>query len=194
MNRSLTLFVFEAGILLVVLSCNAGKRAVNAPCETNTACASEICHAGICAASSPAKQGTPCTGNGEYISFRCERGECQRGNQNGGTKCRWDEMCQSKQCLDGICTEPRRDGDVDGGTDGKAAPDHNLPDLTATTCLDKQKNGDETDTDCGGKTCPKCKDAMPGQRRNTAPGDVDARVRDPGHGGDPGPVLRHEGI
>ena len=37
-------------------------------------------------------------------------------------------------------------------------PDSAAPDLPKPTCTDKAKNGDETDTDCGGATCPKCAD------------------------------------
>ena len=42
------------------------------------------------------------------------------------------------------------DGAVDISVD-LPAPDSPLP-----SCTDKIKNGDETDTDCGGKTCPAC--------------------------------------
>ena len=37
-------------------------------------------------------------------------------------------------------------------------PDLAIPDLLPPTCTDTLKNGDETDVDCGGKTCPQCAD------------------------------------
>ncbi len=48
--------------------------------------------------------------------------------------CNGDDDCQSQKCEDDIC--------VASGTD---------------TCTNKTKDGDETDVDCGGKGCPKCK-------------------------------------
>ena len=35
-------------------------------------------------------------------------------------------------------------------------PDQALPDLPPPSCTDGKQNGDETDVDCGGKTCPQC--------------------------------------
>ena len=35
-------------------------------------------------------------------------------------------------------------------------PDQLVPDLPPPTCTDGKQNGDETDVDCGGATCPKC--------------------------------------
>ena len=35
-------------------------------------------------------------------------------------------------------------------------PDLLVPDMPLPSCTDKLKNGDETDVDCGGATCPKC--------------------------------------
>ena len=37
-------------------------------------------------------------------------------------------------------------------------PDQAVPDLPAPTCTDALHNGDETDVDCGGASCPKCAD------------------------------------
>ena len=37
-------------------------------------------------------------------------------------------------------------------------PDLIPPDMPPPTCTDKKKNGQETDVDCGGGTCPKCAD------------------------------------
>ena len=38
-------------------------------------------------------------------------------------------------------------------------PDMLIPDLPPPTCTDSKLNGDETDVDCGGSTCPACADA-----------------------------------
>ena len=35
-------------------------------------------------------------------------------------------------------------------------PDQMLPDMPPPSCTDGKKNGDETDIDCGGKSCPAC--------------------------------------
>jgi len=37
-------------------------------------------------------------------------------------------------------------------------PDQLIPDLPPPTCTDGKQNGDETDMDCGGATCPACAD------------------------------------
>ena len=51
-------------------------------------------------------------------------------------------------CLFILCALPRAacGGSDDGIGDGTAAP----------TCADDQRNGAETDTDCGGGTCEPC--------------------------------------
>jgi hypothetical protein len=51
------------------------------------------------------------------------------------------------------------------------------PDLTTPTCTDGVKNGMETDTDCGGPTCPACAVDRPClESRDCAAGVCDARV------------------
>ena len=116
----LTTWLFTAG------SCSDGKRAVNAPCETNTDCASEICHAGICASKNPLGKGKPCKGDGECRSFRCQAGVCQEGNRQTSDICRHPDECVSNLCVQGTCGRPPDgggDAEVDAGVDLHQVPD-----------------------------------------------------------------------
>ena len=45
---------------------------------------------------------------------------------------------------------------ADSAAADSAVPDAIMPDLPPPTCTDGKKNGDETDVDCGGATCPAC--------------------------------------
>ena len=83
--------------LMLLWGCEDG-RAVNSPCETNTDCASEICHSGICAAKEPRANGQPCVGDGDCRSFKCVRKVCVRGEKKGGSGCLYGEQCASRMC------------------------------------------------------------------------------------------------
>jgi hypothetical protein len=50
-----------------------------------------------------------------------------------------------------------------GGTNGGGAPGDGGP---AGSCTDRVQNGNETDVDCGGGTCPKCGAGMKCQSRS----------------------------
>jgi hypothetical protein len=47
-------------------------------------------------------------------------------------------------------------GSPDGGETGGSTGDAGGPETEPVSCEDKAMNGDETDVDCGGGTCPKC--------------------------------------
>jgi len=52
-----------------------------------------------------------------------------------GKACTAETDCKPGACINNACDHPPR-----------------------TTCIDQQKNGTETDVDCGGDKCPKCED------------------------------------
>ena len=153
------LLVLGLGGLAFSLGCENVGRAVNSPCETNTDCASQICHNGICASKDPKDNGSTCKGDGECKSFRCVNGACRQGERKTG-RCKDNAECASNNCEINKCAPAvSPDGGADSAVPDQALPDKSVPDQTLPTCTDKIKNGDETDVDCGGKTCLKCKDA-----------------------------------
>ena len=81
-------------------------RSVNAPCETNTDCASEICYVGICYSPDPKDDGAPCEGHGECRSFNCKEGTCERGEQPLGQRCLFGPQCASEVCKSEVCSLP----------------------------------------------------------------------------------------
>ncbi len=158
-------------LALVVLAgtwgCENAGRAVNSPCETNTDCASQICHNGICASKDPKDNGSTCKGDGECKSFRCVNDVCLKGDRDNGRPCKDNAECASNNCKEKKCAPAvTPDGGADATVPDQAlpdllpVPDNSVPDQTLSPCADKKKNNDETDVDCGGMTCPKCKDTM----------------------------------
>lgn len=115
--------------------------AVDAPCARPTDCPSTVCTAaGVCAAPSA----TDGAKNGDETDVDCG---------GSGPKCDVQKRCASSgDCATGVCK------DVKSGLQCQPpAPD------------DGVKNGDETDTDCGGARSPKCADGKAcGARLNCA--------------------------
>ena len=147
----------QTALLIIALAtpgCDYQDYPVNSPCETNTDCASEICHTGICAAKDPRPNGATCKWDGECRSINCRDKICKQNNRTNGQRCLYGSECAGNKCNSNVCSGP--DGGVDAGAD--ATPDMALPDLAAPTCTDKLQNGQETDVDCGGSTCNKCGD------------------------------------
>ena len=99
-------------------------------CKAAADCLSGVCDAtsGLCAAPSC----TDNTLNGDETDTDCGGSTCPACAAS--KKCKNSADCQSGVCdaTSGLCLAP--------------------------TCGDKVKNGDETDADCGGSTCPKCAD------------------------------------
>ena len=95
-------------------------------------------------------------------TYRCDPSVANEGH------CPWDYHCET----DGYCHANGSTGACSFPTSGDMSPVPDLlmsmpdmaqqPDLVTVfdllmpTCTDKLKNGDETDVDCGGGTCPKC--------------------------------------
>ena len=104
----------------------------NARCVSDRDCISAHCNSGVCSIVDPAAS---CEN-----SYRSEHETCVDGggpqcNALGqhcplGADCRTDNDCDSGNCYDGTCI----------------------------SCNDDEKNGDETDTDCGGARCAECSD------------------------------------
>lgn len=90
--------------------------------------------------------------------------DCQSGMCNG-------QVCQAPSCVDNVKNGNETDNDCGGGTcrtcnagqhclassdcsTGLCNPSSQLCELSP--CADGVKNGNETDIDCGGGTCPAC--------------------------------------
>jgi len=148
-------------------------------CKGNSDCASNVCLNSVC-------QKPTCvdfTKNGDETDIDCGGKTCPKCINM--KKCKVGADCLSGVCdpVSGLCAAPKctdkvqngdeTDTDCGGATcpacvDGKKCKNHS--DCTSgvcdpktglcltPTCTDKTQNGDETDTDCGGKTCPKCAD------------------------------------
>jgi hypothetical protein len=151
------------------LPCAAGKM-----CAVGTDCQSGICQAGKCQPSCTdgIKDGNETDVDcGGATCPKCSNGkgclvasDCVSGICSGG-------ICQAPSCTDGVKDGTETDVDCGGGTclpcaagqmcavgtdcqsgicqAGKCQP-------AAASCTDGIKNGNETDVDCGGGTCPKC--------------------------------------
>jgi hypothetical protein len=107
-------------------------------CDAGVGCVTAACTGGTCT-SVNADNGHPCVlpdGGGA---------SCDGLGTCGGA----GSVCDaSSSCLSNVC---RSDA---GGSDGGACPASDC--CAVPTCSDGVLNGDETDTDCGGKTCPGC--------------------------------------
>ncbi|MFO0757186.1 MAG: hypothetical protein U0359_11895 [Byssovorax sp.] len=103
-------------------------------CVNGKACAgSSDCQSGSCANGMCAAVGPTCTDgmkNGNETDVDCGGGTCTKC-ANGKT-CSANTDCLSAGCVGGVCS------------------------VVAATCSDGLKNGNESDVDCGGPTCPKC--------------------------------------
>jgi len=112
-------------VLAAAPGCSDGETAkgTNAPCLTNSDCASHICHGQICGARDPKDVGEPCTGDGECRSFNCRTPKCAPGVRANGDKCLHYLECASKKCLNNLCVTL---GSPDGGT---PAPDRGVDTL-----------------------------------------------------------------
>ena len=91
--------------LVLSLGCadSGSGKATNAPCLTNSECASLICQANICGARDPKDVGEPCTGDGECKSFNCRTPLCAAGTRADGEKCLSYLECASGKCLNNLC-------------------------------------------------------------------------------------------
>ncbi len=91
----------------------SARAAVNEPCQQDDGCQSGVCHAGICASSSPAGQGAACSGDGDCLSFHCVSGKCAAGDTADGQACLQSEQCRSGTCTAGKCEASlKKDGEA----------------------------------------------------------------------------------
>jgi hypothetical protein len=122
----------------------------NCPAQT-TACLTNTCELGCCG-TSDAPKGTKCTDNdGSVCNATGTCVECNSVSDCTSTTCNTATACD-----DGTCAyDPAARGTscADGGIcDGAGA-------CAAATCTDGFRDGNETDTDCGGAdSCPRCTD------------------------------------
>jgi hypothetical protein len=134
-------------------------------CKTNT-CAADTCGTNNVTAGAPCAEGSGvvCDGHGACVAVHCTDGvkdadetDTDCGGASCG-KCAATLHCDvAGDCLDGVCNA--------GGSDGGGPTTCQAP-----TCSDGVKNGNETDTDCGGSAlvfdggsdpaCPKCADKL----------------------------------
>ena len=96
--------VLSVSLALASAACSDDdKQPVNSPCETNTDCASEVCHTGICVSDNPGKNGAQCSGHGECRSLNCHKLQCVQGSRGDGKECRHGEECTSTSCVQRRC-------------------------------------------------------------------------------------------
>jgi len=155
-NTSMYRMILLSGLVTLTGSCfnPDSKKAVNQPCVNNTDCADQICHAGICASSSPKDNGGSCTGPGECKSFVCTNGKCAAGVRPLGGNCLHNEECASNKCLSNSCAGGSgadagdagpSDANLDKGATDSQPPDIWIPDAwlncTPTTPVKNCANG-----------------------------------------------------
>jgi hypothetical protein len=99
-------------------------------CETSTDCTSVSCVNHVCV--TPPAQCDDHKKDGDETDVDCGGGTC--APCMNGKMCVAPTDCTSGSCPNHICSSP------------------------AAQCLDGMKDGSETDTDCGGGTCPACAD------------------------------------
>ncbi len=159
-----------------------GDTGTGDPCTANLACASGICStgpviAGDAAAAHDAGKHDGGKGDGGINcaagGCTCQAATCDDGVQNegetdidcGGTKCKpcmVGETCKDgADCKTGVCggvyagaSCPVSGHDAGAATD--AASTGGACTCSVPSCDDGVKNGNETDIDCGGGTCPAC--------------------------------------
>jgi hypothetical protein len=156
-----------------------GACGVGASCEAGPDCGSGICMGHVCIA--PPAQCTDGTRSGFETDVDCGGGSCAACAL--GKNCETSADCASATCTGHKCTAPvaecldnvrngsETDVDCGGGNcpacaKGKAcvsAADcvtgsciNHLCVAPTPQCLDNMKDGDESDVDCGGGTCPVC--------------------------------------
>lgn len=78
-------------------------------------------------------------------TMACTNSHCASGFDPAGAICSGDQVCDGN----GSCVECVKDGDCFGAT---ASCEKNQ----CISCKDGQKNGEETDVDCGGSKCSPC--------------------------------------
>ncbi len=100
-------------------------------CGVKEDCDSKYCSKGLCAIVPPPASCTDSLKNQDETDVDCGGVKC--GKCALGKACSVSSDCVggNNTCTDGVCA-------------------------TATSCLDRVKNGKETDTDCGGPSCKKC--------------------------------------
>lgn len=98
------------------VSCDLAVDCLTGYCDASGTCATPTCDDGV--------------RNGDELGVDCGGGDCP-GCADGGP------CLASSDCTSGVC-------DSASGT------------CAAATCTDGVANGDETDVDCGGATCPAC--------------------------------------
>lgn len=127
-------------------ACDVGKN-----CDADSDCKSKVCTDGMCGAPAcknddDCSDGAVCdldtetcisckdgTKNGEETDVDC-------GGSAGCNPCPVGKSCEvSSDCVSGICSK-----------------DFVCLEKAAASCTDGEKNGNETDVDCGGGTCPLC--------------------------------------
>lgn len=102
---------------------------LTAHCTRASDCLSALCDAGVCA---PMPTCSDSVINGAETDMDCGGGTCPTCALDA--HCTRASDCTSGLCKSGVCAMPSAD----------------------PTCTDEQKNGTETDLDCGGGTCDPC--------------------------------------
>jgi hypothetical protein len=151
-------------LVVVALAGCGGKHGTNDPCATNTDCADDVCHDGVCASSHPLSNGATCKGNGDCLSYHCAANAaaagkaCAPGTVVDGGLCLHTEECAAGTCNTGHCTLELADGGVtaDAPLQADAAAQADAPARSdASVLADAPPPPDgATPTDAGVASCP----------------------------------------
>ena len=127
---------------------------LDSSCEVNKDCASGVCTEGTCSAP-PCSSDEDCDKKNGYVCDLDTKAcvSCKDGTKNGNETdidCGGSTVCNA--CADGKSCE--NNSDCTSGV--CSTTDFICLAAVAASCTDGETNGDETDVDCGGGTCPTC--------------------------------------
>lgn len=155
------------------LACVNGEWTAASPCSG----AAPACYQGACVLCAPGALSCDgdtvreCSSDKQWVvtsvcqdpTRACYNGACSECSSTNTTGCPTNQPA----CLDGACVpcspgtlscdgETPRSCDATGNWVDGAVCTRDCAKGICETCEDKIQNGDETDTDCGGATCPQC--------------------------------------
>ncbi len=151
-------------------SCSLGCAGGN-KCKKNKDCASGKCESKVCVDDSDVELPKTCSNkkqDGNETDVDCGGGECNKCED--GKDCKKNSDCSSGKCEEGTCAEDGEDPQP------------------GETCSNSKKDGDETDTDCGGSCSPCANGKSCSANGDCTSGNCDGGVCAESSGPGPGPA------
>ena len=152
-------------------ACKVGKG-----CKRDNDCSTGKCEDNVCV-KNECSSDNDCKSSGGFIMHGCGEGVCMTCSDNqingdetdvdcGGScdLCKDGQRCdQDSDCKSQFCSEAQTCEQKDGtpsptgcANDLECGEDLRCDNGSCISCFDNKKNGDETDTDCGGIICSQC--------------------------------------